>query len=150
TYLKEGRTGTFWFATAILSPFVLIGVALAVLALVGTVYSVLIAVRVTRPLLEVSAYPLRLGQTYDLFLAQPGPLWLRRFRVLLVCKTTQVEGVGEDAIDKTVTAHEAELLRHDDLVIHHGKPFRARFALTIPAEARPSCQAKHQEVVWQL
>src|SRR5262249_58169440 len=72
TYLKEGRTGTFWFATAILSPFVLIGVALAVLALVGTVYSVLIAVRVTRPLLEVSAYPLRLGQTYDLFLAQPA------------------------------------------------------------------------------
>jgi hypothetical protein len=42
------------------------------------------------------------------------------------------------------------LLRHDDLAIHHGKPFRARFALTIPAEARASCEAKHHEVVWQL
>ena len=150
TYLKEGRTDTFWFATAIVSPFVLIGLALAVLALVGTGYSVLIAVRVTRPLLEVSAYPLRLRQTYDFFLSQPGPLQLRRLRVLLVCKTTHVEVVGEDAIDKTVTAHEAELLRHDDLVIHDGKPFRAHFALTIPAEARRSCQVKHQEVVWQL
>src|SRR5262249_48245192 len=117
TYLKEGRTGTFWFATAILSPFVLIGLALAVLALVGTVYTVLIAVRVTRPVLEVSTYPIRLGETYDLFLSQPGPLRLRRLRVLLVCKTTQVAGVGEDAIHKTVTAHEAELLRHDELMI---------------------------------
>jgi hypothetical protein len=150
TYLKEGRTGTFWIATAIVSPCVLIGLALAVLALIGTVYTVLTAVRVTRPLLEVSAYPLRLGQTYDVFLSQPGALRLRGLRVLLVCRTTQVEGVGEDAIDKTVTAHEAELLRHGDLVIHHGKPFRARFALTIPAEARPSCGAKHQEIVWQL
>jgi hypothetical protein len=61
-----------------------------------------------------------------------------------------VEGVGEDAIDKAVTAFEAELLRHDDLAIHHGKPFRARLALTIPAEARASCEAKHHEVVWQL
>jgi hypothetical protein len=150
TYLKEGRTGTFWFATAILSPFVLIGLALAVLALVGTVYTVLIAMRVTRPVLEVSTYPFRLGETYDLFLSQPGPLRLRRPRVLLVCKNTQLAGVGEDAIDKTVTAYEAELLRHDKLMIHHGTPFRALFALTIPGQARVSCDAKHQEVVWQL
>lgn len=150
TYLKEGRTGTFWFATAIVSPFVLIGLALAVLALVGTVYTVLIAMRVARPLLEVSAYPLRLGETYELFLSQPGPLRLRRLRVLLVCKATLVEGVGEDAIDKTVTTHEAELLRHHDLTIHHGKPFRARCTLTVPAEARTSCEAKHHEVAWQL
>jgi hypothetical protein len=149
TYLKEGKTGTFWFATAILSPFVLIGLALAVLVLVGTVYTVLIAMRVTRPVLEVSTYPFRLGETYDLFLSQPGPLRLRRLRVLLVCKTTQVAGIGEDAT-QTVTAHEAELLRRDELMIHHGKPFRALFSLTIPGRARESCDAKHQEVVWQL
>ena len=128
----------------------LIGLALAVLVLVGTVYTVLIAMRVTRPVLEVSTYPFRLGETYDLFLSEPGPLRLRRLRVLLVCKTTRVAGVGEDAIHKTVTAHEAELLRHDELMIHHGKPFRARLALTIPGQARVSCDAKHQKVVWQI
>src|SRR5262249_42888288 len=136
TYLKEGRTGTFWFATAVVSPFALIGLALAVLALVGTVYTILIGVRVSRPLLEVSAYPLRLGKSYNLFLSQTGPLRLRRLRVLLVCKSPLVEGVGEDAIDKIVTAYEAELVRRDDLAIPHGRPFRARFGLTVPAEAR--------------
>jgi len=150
TSLREGRTGTFWVATAVISPFALIGLALAVLALVGTVYTVLIAVRVTRPLVEISAYPLRLGETYDVFLSQPGPLRLRRLRVLLVCKNTLVDGVGEDAIDKPVTAYEAELLRHDELAIPYGRPFRARFALNVPAEARASCEAEHREVAWQL
>jgi hypothetical protein len=111
-------------------------------------FPVLLGVRPTR--VEVSAHPLHPGGSYEIAIAQPGPLRLQALRVVLVCEERVTTREGTSTRTETKTVYQDELLRRGACLIERGRPYTARRPLRLPAEASPSFRAESSGVAWKV
>lgn len=135
-----------WWTTLFLLPFIPMGVWLVI-------YFVRYFLRTNAigpTLLEVSAHPLVPGQTYQLFLAQPGRLRVHLLRVLLVCEERAVYRQGTNTRSETARVFEEELYRHEEIELRPGSPFDVQREFAVPASAMHSFKSDHNEVTWKL
>jgi hypothetical protein len=99
---------------------------------------------------EVSDSPLHPGDSYEILVAQPGPLRLLTWQVLLVCDETWPAPEGAETPTEAKTTHNEELIRQENLVIDDAEPYTARRSFTLPDTARPSSEAAENRVAWKV
>lgn len=133
-----------WFLVVFLIPFVLVGLGMVV----GLVFSALVFVEslMVGPLtVEVDAHPFAPGGRYAGHVRQGGLFRLSQVGVALVCteSATYQAGTTESTDKREVSRHLAEL----------PEPLPAcptDFAVTVPADAMHSFEAKKNKIVWTV
>jgi hypothetical protein len=142
--VPAGMKTWLWFQTIFFIPFGLAG-----LWLVGSFLRQLYLIlgrRRTR--VEVSAQPLHLGEAFEVFVSQSGPLQLKSLRVLLVCEEEASYGQGTDVRTETRRTQEEEVVREDAFAIARGFPYEVHREARVPARAMHTFEAKRNKVRW--
>ncbi len=133
-----------WFLMVFLIPFVLVGLVLVVVGAVAAGVWV-VALLVGKVTVEVDAHPFVPGGTYRGRVDQAGLCRLRKVGVALVCteSATYQAGTTQSTDRKEVAKEPADL----------PEPLPAAptdFAVTVPAGAMHSFEAKKNEVTWKV
>jgi len=135
-----------WFLTAFTVPLGLVGLLLVW----GFFRHLRDVTRVAPTIVEVSSHPLRPAEEYELYVAQPGPLHLERFRVLLVCEEEATYSQGTNSRTMRRRVYQDELFCREGLEIPAGTLFETRCRLRLPPRAMHSFQASHNQVRWKV
>jgi hypothetical protein len=135
-----------WFLTFFIIPFVLIG-----LVLVFVLFrQLLIATGIGPTRMEVSHYPLRPGESCDLYLCQAGRLSLHSLQVVLVCDEHATFRQGTDTRTETRRVFEQSIFSQERLEIDPAAPFEHEWPFQIPSGSMHSFKSAHNEIRWQL
>lgn len=135
-----------WFLTAFTIPLGLVGVLLVW----GFFRHLREVTRIAPTIVEISDHPLRPCEEYELYVAQPGPLDLERFRVLVVCEEEATYSQGTSSRTMQRRVYQDELFHRQGLRIPAGTLFETRCRLRLPARAMHSFQASHNQVRWKV
>jgi hypothetical protein len=135
-----------WFLTAFVMPFVGIGLW----ASYYFVQQLLLHTGIGPTTLEISAHPLRPGQTYQLFLSQAGRLHVKSLDLLLVCEEETTYRQGTDIRTERCRVFCASVLSEQDFRIEPNGTYERQCELTVPKRVMHSFQAKHNAVQWLL
>lgn len=135
-----------WFLTALLVPFVLIGL--------GAIYyflrQLLLATGIGPTFVELSGHPLIPGESYRAFLSQTGRLTIHALHVALVCEESTTYRQGTDTRTETREVFRRRVFSRERFEIERGLPFEVEFDLEVPAGAMHSFAAQHNEINWTL
>lgn len=137
-----------WWLTGLTIPFVLTGAWLVF-------YVIRLWVNTTGvgpPRVEISAHPLRPGETYSTYvwLPQSGQLRFVRFTMSLVCEERTVFRLGTDSQTMVQRVYQRPILGGDELTIKRTEPYEASGTFTVPESAMHSFRADHNSVEWKL
>jgi len=135
-----------WVLTALIVPFLWIGVGLAVYF----VRQFVLVTGIGPTLLEISEQPLRPGGRYRLFVSQIGRLRLKSLEIYLRCEEETRYQQGTNTRTETRCVYQERVFQHAQFEVRRGLPFEAECELVIPSEAMHSFQADHNEVKWKL
>ena len=100
--------------------------------------------------LEVSGYPLKPGQSYQVSLSQAGRVRLKLLDVSLVCQEEVTFNQGTDIRTETSDVYEQRLFRQRGISVRPGEPFKAQFELAIPTGAMHSFKSPNNRVQWKI
>jgi hypothetical protein len=148
-FLQE--PGLFWWVVRLVA-------AVAALAALAGFFRflkfVLLALGVPRTVVEISSHPLKLGEQYQIYVCQPGPLRLKSLRVLLVCdqESTSSEDTAFHNNHETIRRRlfERELFRVENITIDRDTPFEVRCELPVPEKVGDPIQPTRQNITWKL
>lgn len=135
-----------WFLTAFTLPFIGIGLW----ASYYFVQQLLLHTGIGPTTLEISAHPLRPGQTYQLLLSQAGRLHVKSLDLLLVCDEETTYRQGTDIRTERCRVFSMPVLSVQDFRIEPDKAFEQSCELTMPGRIMHSFQAKQNAVQWML
>jgi len=100
--------------------------------------------------IEVSGYPLRPGQSYQVSLSQAGRVRLKLLDVALVCREEATFNQGTDIRTEISTVFNQRLFRQRGISVHPGEPFMTEFELAIPENAMHSFKSPNNRVQWKI
>lgn len=135
-----------WFLTAFTIPLGVVGVLLVW----GFFRHLREVTRVAPTIVEISDHPLRPSKEYELYVAQPGPLELERFRVLVVCEEEATYSQGTNSRTMQRRVYQDELFHREGLRIPAGTMFETRCRLRLPPRAMHSFQSRHNQIRWKV
>lgn len=135
-----------WLLTAFIVPFVVIGLWLAYFL----VRRLLVTSAIGPTLVEISAQPLRPGESYRLFLSQTGRLKMKSIEALLVCEEEATFCHGTNTRTETMRIYEQQFYHRDAFEVRQGLPFEVQCEFEVPQGAMHSFKAGHNEVNWRV
>lgn len=135
-----------WFAAALLVP---IGAA-AIWSVFQFFRQLLKLTGIGRTSIELSSYPLRPGQTYEVFLSQTARVRLKLLDVALICIEEATFNQGTDVRTESAIVYQHRLLRQRGVETAPGAPFKARFELVVPENAMHSFKSSNNRVQWKI
>jgi hypothetical protein len=144
TGLRQGRPR--WVLTGLLLPFGAIGFW----ALRYFVAQLRATAGVGATIAEISAHPLRPGETCRLYVAQYGRLKLRRLRVELVCEEESTFRQGTDVRTDRHRASTELIHQETNVRIDLNRPWEQEFTLHLPGDAMHSFQSPHHALQWKV
>jgi len=100
--------------------------------------------------IEVSGYPLRPGETYQVFLSQSARVRLKLLDVTLKCVEEATYNQGTDIRTEQAVVYESRLFRQRGMEIKNGEAFSTEFDLTIPDNAIHSFKSRNNRVQWKI
>jgi len=135
-----------WFAAALLVP---IGAA-TIWAVFQFFRQFLKQTGIGRTSLEVSHYPLRPGQAYQVFISQAARVRLKLLDVALICTEEATFNQGTDVRTESAVVYEHRLFRQRGVETSPRKPFETQFELAIPPHAMHSFKSSYNRVQWKI
>lgn len=135
-----------WFLTFFSIPLALVGLILVY----GFVRHLLLTTVIAPAIVEISEHPLFPGRSYDVFIAQSGPLDVVSFWVLMVCEEEATFRQGTNSRTMTRRVYQQELLHRLDFSIEPGAPFEALCRVQLPDCAMHSFMADHNKIQWKV
>lgn len=135
-----------WLAAALLVP---IGAA-AIWSVFQFFRQLLKLTGIGRTSIEVSGYPLRAGQTYQVFLTQAARVRLKLLDVSLVCIEEATFNQGTDVRTESVTVYEHRLFRQRGVETSPGTPLKTQFELAVPDKSMHSFKSSYNRVQWKI
>jgi hypothetical protein len=119
------------------------------------------AVRVGPTVVEISDQTLHPGQTFEVIVAQTGPVWSKQWGVALVATEWVVQwGTAADPLSgqgeitqpytKTRLVGDVEIARERNLVIPAGEVRRERWTVRVPDDVVPSSWSRERAVHWGI
>jgi hypothetical protein len=135
-----------WLLVALLVPFTLGGIALAVYLS----RQIVLATGIGPTRIEISSHPLIPGEPYEVFLSQAGRLEMKSLEIWLACDERATFRQGTDTRTETRRVFERRCFVREDFEIDQGLPFESRCEVVVPPGAMHSFYAGHNEVSWKL
>lgn len=102
------------------------------------------------PRVEVSAEPAYLGDELRIHVDQGGPARVTHYRVAVRCEEIVQYTVGTDTRTETHVVFEQQLYDDAGTPVRLGEHWTHDLSLLLPAEAPPSFQAGHNQVLWSV
>jgi hypothetical protein len=101
-------------------------------------------------IVELSDHPLRPGESYEVFLAQFGRVFLKRLEVDLVCEEEATFLQGTDVRVERHVVRREKLWSETNVRIDPTRGWEQQFKISIPADAMHSFQSQHNALRWQI
>lgn len=124
-------------------PFVLAGVVVTVLAL----HKLLGQRKVAS--VELSAEPAFAGDEVELFVSQPGPAAINRFKATLRCMERATYKVGTATRTETHTVFEEPIFEEGPFTVARSLPWERRATMRLPSRPH-SFKSDNNEIVWTV
>ncbi|MGD9646068.1 MAG: DUF3592 domain-containing protein [Pirellulales bacterium] len=102
------------------------------------------------PIVEISAHPLRPGQSCDVLVIQAGGTKLTSYTLELVCEEQATFQQGTNTRTERFSAASFGLASREDFELRRGAPLELRASLQIPPDAMHSFLSVHNEIRWKL
>lgn len=135
-----------YFLGLFMIPFLLVGILLVGLL----VREILIATGVGRTDVEISAFPLRPGRSFEVVFSQHGNLSVNSLQVKLICEERATYRVGTDTRTSTEKVFEEALFSREAFEITRWSPLIEKIPARIPPDAMHSFKSKNNQVVWKI
>lgn len=135
-----------WFAALLLPP-----ICLAAVWAIYLFFRQLIKLTGIGPTsIEVSKYPMRPGDGYQISLSQAGRVRLKLLDVTLVCEEQATFNQGTDIRTETRVVYRDKLFRHRGIPLKPGEPFQTKFEMNIPPNSMHSFKSQNNRVQWKI
>lgn len=99
---------------------------------------------------EISAHPLRPGQTLEVYLVQSGRMNATRLAMSLVCEEEAAFRQGTDIRTERREVYRREIFCREDFKIDPAMPFEHHTSFVVPEGAMHSFQSLHNAIHWKL
>jgi hypothetical protein len=138
-----------WVLYAVGGGFGLFGLLIFVLGI-----KLFLMTRIPETIVEVDNMPVRLGESFQLTIRQPGPIRLKSLRVNLVCEqitTRKVQRAGETKTDTDRRiVHQTNVLDLKETGAGHGEQVIAHATVNVPADVRLADIEGRKAITWRL
>ena len=146
--INDFRTGQpGWHVSLLFTiPLAVVGIGL----LAWFVRQLLVTTGIGPTQVEISDHPLVPGQTYRLFLSQPGRLSFNQLTVSLVCYEETTFHQGSNTRTENCEVFRQTLLSLEQFEVQPGSPLETDCEFTLPVTAMHSLKAANNAVTWKL
>ena len=100
--------------------------------------------------IELSNYPLKPGESYQLFLSQTGRVRLQSLELELICEEQVTYNQGTDIRTETVIVFADRLMRQRGVSLTAGKAFETKLDFSLPVAAMHSFTSTNNRVQWKI
>lgn len=135
-----------WLMSVLLVPLIAVGVGLLIFGVKQVMFTT--GSGATR--LEISAHPLFIGGTYDIFFSQSGRTNIRSLQIALVCDEVATFRQGTNNRTETQRVYDETIYERDALQVQDGASFEDACEFQVPHVAMHSFQSAHNGIEWKL